>query len=188
MTSAEGAGAERGSKLARKFRELLPRELDPRNAPPSPPKYPLGFPASLALSLRWSVPFPFLSFFFFPKKVFCFYANTLKTKMSKPSPLAFLMKSSMSDRANYQTLTTMNPNNPILSPRTPCPRSPLCTAVLRQRLDSRLRKALGGPGRVRRAALTQRTQILLEILVGQHLPVPGKVDRHFWGQPGPDGD
>lgn len=187
MTSAEGAGAERGSELARKFRELLPRELDPRNAPPSPPKYPLGFPASLRCLSAGLCLFLFFHFFF-PKKVFCFYANTLKTKMSKPSPLAFLMKSSMSDRANYQTLTTMNPNNPILSPRTPCPRSPLCTAVLRQRLDSRLRKALGGPGRVPRAALTQRTQILLEILVGQHLPVPGKVDRHFWGQPGPDGD
>ena len=46
----------------------------------------------------------------------------------------------------------------------------------------------GAPGRARRAALTQRAQVLLEILVGQHLPVPGKVDRHFRGRLGPDRD
>lgn len=35
--------------------------------------------------------------------------------------------------------------------------------------------------------LTQRAQVLLEILVSQHLPIPGEVDRHFGGRMGPDG-
>ena len=35
----------------------------------------------------------------------------------------------------------------------------------------------GRPGQ----QLTESAQVLLEILVGQHLPVPGEVDRHFGG-------
>lgn len=52
------------------------------------------------------------------------------------------------------------------------------------RWDPTLRRPAGRPDRARRAALTQRPQVLLEILVGQHLPVPGEVDRHFGGRTG----
>lgn len=46
----------------------------------------------------------------------------------------------------------------------------------------------GRPGAERRGQLlTEGAQVLLEILVGQHLPVPGEVDRHFGGLLGRDG-
>lgn len=52
--------------------------------------------------------------------------------------------------------------------------------------------SLGGFGRVPQAEssgqrLTQRAQVLLEILVSQHLPIPGEVDWHFGGRMAPDG-
>lgn len=105
-----GAQTERGRQLARKLKRTVPKVEGPQGSASLLNKIwtQVGVPFSLSAvsAPSQSVPFSFLSsffLFFFCNKVFCSYANPLKTRTSKPNP-AFLMKihvySQLSDTTN----------------------------------------------------------------------------------------
>ena len=98
-----------GRELAENIWRTAAKVGGPYEPAPPTPRKPLEFLARLTRPLR-AAGLSFSFFPFFPQQSFLPYAKPLKTKTSQPRP-ALLMKSSTS-RANYQTLTTMNPNNP----------------------------------------------------------------------------
>lgn len=98
---------------------------------------------------------------------------------------------------NYPRLEPTLRYLPLMSPDNPHPSVPACGHLGAPRPPFPFAQALGRGGsegfagrpgaKLGGQRLTERAQVLLEILVGQHLPVPGEVDGHFGRRWGPDG-